>query len=97
VKVTVNPYRQVVHGGRHHFSGDVIDLDAGTAERWSRLGWVSTDKALPQRDAHSMVHARANVQKRIREELAVDATRSDRAIAKVVGCDHKTVAAQRKR
>ncbi|MFC4912574.1 hypothetical protein [Actinomadura gamaensis] len=47
-------------------------------------------------DGASAVRGRANVRARIVEELRADPDRSDRAIAAVVGCDHKTVGTVRR-
>ncbi|GAA2621998.1 hypothetical protein SMC26_32945 [Actinomadura fulvescens] len=44
----------------------------------------------------SSPRGRGNVRVRVAEELRADALRSDREIAKVVGCDHKTVGSVRR-
>lgn len=97
MKVQVRANRQVVHNGQHHYGGDVVDVDGPTALKWTL--WGFTDPLggdVPTREGPSAAQGRANVRKRITEELAIDDTRSDRAIAEVVGCDHKTVAKARK-
>lgn len=97
MRVRVRPNRQVVTEAGHHYGGDELDVPDGTAAAWARLGAVEpVAGTLPEREGPSAAQGRANVRARIAEELRVDDTRSDRAIAAVVGCDHKTVAKARK-
>lgn len=98
MRVRVRDGRQVVTEAGHHYGGEVLDVADATAAQWVRQGWADPlDGPLPQREGTSAPVGRANVQRRIAEELATDPTRSDRAIAAVVGCDHKTVAKARNR
>ncbi|MQA76800.1 MAG: hypothetical protein GEU88_21330 [Solirubrobacterales bacterium] len=54
------------------------------------------DGEVPSREGPSAAQGRENVGQRVAEELAIDDSRSDREIARIVGCDHKTVAKARK-
>lgn len=96
MRVRVRPNRQVVTEDGHHFGGDELDVPTATAQAWVRLGAVDAVEELPQREGPSVAKGRENVRQRIAEEFRVDDSRSDRAIAQVVGCDHKTVAKIRK-
>lgn len=97
MRVRVRDGRQVVTEAGHHYGGEVLDVDGATATDWVRQGWADpVDGAILEREGPSAPVGRANVQRRIAEELATDPTRSDRAIAAAVGCDHKTVAKARK-
>lgn len=97
MRVRIREHRQVVTEAGHHYGGELLDVTDATGAQWVRQGWADPlDTAPPQREGPSAPVGRANIQARIREELAADPTRSDRAIAAVVGCDHKTVAKARK-
>lgn len=99
VRVRVADGRQVVTDTGHHRGGDVLTVHAHTARQWITWRWAVPvdDEQLPAvPDGPAARHHRANVRARIRDELKTDPGRSDRTVANVVGCDHKTVGAVRK-
>ncbi|WP_067470182.1 hypothetical protein [Actinomadura macra] len=99
VRVRVVEGRQVATGTGLHGAGTELEIDDRLLlRRWVAWGWVvpvEGDEVPTRRPGPAARHHRANVRARIREELATDHTRSDRAVATVVGCDHKTVGAVR--
>lgn len=100
IRVRVAEGRQVVpiEGGPVRRAGAEIEIEPVLARKWISWGWVvpvDGGQAPPAPDGPSVRHHRANVRARIREELKTDHDRSDRTVASVVGCDHKTVGAVR--
>ena len=96
-RVKVSPGRQVVDEHGHHYEDDELDVAEGTARQWVSLGWVTrVDTEQPPATGYAVSRGRANVRERIRLELQTDPSRSNRAVADVVGCDHKTVATVRR-
>jgi hypothetical protein len=97
MKVRVRDNRQVVdNDGQHHLAGAKLDMPEAEARTLVKLGAVELVDDMPEGETSSQRQGRANVRKRIAEELAVDADRSNREIAEVVGCSDKTVASVRK-
>jgi hypothetical protein len=96
MKVRVRPNRQMVTDAGHHTVGKVLELSEAKARQWIALGAVEPVGKVAEPETSSQRQGRANVAKRVAEELATNPNRSDREIAKVVGCDHKTVAKHRK-
>lgn len=97
IPVRVADGRQVVTDTGHHRGGDVLTVDPHTARQWVTWGWAApVDEMPPAPETPAARHHRANIRARIKAELATDHDRSDRTVANIAGCDHKTVGAVRK-